>query len=197
MIETALATLGEVAATANKVKDIAMAEIASRLESAEALEKATSKIEKASGTIDNPRYIITRNESLEGDRHPITGVEFVKKTVELPNGEYIEGVFANFESSFKAEIPKDLYLDTDKAQFKECNKQLAEAIEKNPELKSKFSEEQLEQIKEGIKDGSAPDGYVWHHEPESGVLSLVDSETHARTGHTGGRSIWGGGSDFR
>ena len=28
------------------------------------------------------RYIITRNESLEGDNHPITGVPFERKVVE-------------------------------------------------------------------------------------------------------------------
>lgn len=197
MIEAALTTLGEVAATANEIKDVAMSEIASRLESAEAFVQGSAKMDKMSGTLENPRYIITRNESLAGDRHPITGVEFVKKIVETPAGEYVEGVFAKFDSQFKAEIPKELYQETDKAQFKECNKQLSEAIEKNPELRSKFSEEQIEQIKDGIKDGSAPDGYVWHHEAESGKISLVDSEIHARTGHTGGRSIWGGGSDNR
>lgn len=31
----------------------------------------------------------------------------------------------------------------------------------------------------------------------AGVLQLVDEETHAQTGHTGGREIWGGGSDYR
>lgn len=146
---------------------------------------------------ESPRYIITRNESLEGDRHPITGVPFERRIVEGADGEKIEGVFPKFDSQFDAKLPQELYLDTDKAQFKECNRQLSEAIDKAPELKSKFTPEQIEQIREGVSDGTAPDGYVWNHDAEAGKMQLVDFETHAKTGHTGGRSIWGGGSDNR
>ena len=146
---------------------------------------------------DRPRYIITRNESLENDNHPITGVHFVRKTVELPNGEKIEGVFPEFESVYDARVSENLYLKSDKEQFRECNKQLLEAIEANPDLKALFSDEQLEQIREGVVDGSAPDGFVWHHNEESGKIQLVDFETHSRTGHTGGRCLWGGGTDNR
>ena len=153
--------------------------------------------EKKESMSDNPRYIITRNESLENDKHPITGVPFERKIVELPNGEKVEGVFPKFDSLFDAKISEDMYLKSDETQFKECNKQLAKAIEDNPELKKKFSSEQIEQIYEGISDGTAPDGYVWHHDAETGKLQLVDFETHSRTGHTGGRSIWGGGSENR
>lgn len=146
---------------------------------------------------DAPIYLITRNESLENDRHPITGVWFEKRVVDLPNGERIEGVFPRFDSLFDAKIPEEMYIKNYKVQFCECNKQLALEIDRNPELKEKFSEEQLEQIRDGIHDGSAPDGYVWHHDAECGCLQLVDSEIHSITGHTGGHSIWGGGSDNR
>lgn len=30
-----------------------------------------------------------------------------------------------------------------------------------------------------------------------GKMQLVDTETHVRTGHTGGQNFWGGGSDNR
>lgn len=146
---------------------------------------------------DNPRYIPTRNESLENDRHPITGVPFEKKIVELPNGDKIEGVFPKFESLFDAKISENIYLESDKLQFKECNKQLLSEINNNPELRSKFSEEQIEQIEDGVLEGDAPDGYVWNHDAEAGKIQLVDFEIHSRTGHTGGRAIWGGGSDYR
>ena len=68
---------------------------------------------------------------------------------------------------------------------------------KDPEFRKQFSEEQIEQVKDGMKDGAAPDGYVWHHEPETGVISLVDSEVHSKTAHVGGRNIWGGGTENR
>ena len=146
---------------------------------------------------ENPRYIITRNESLENSRHPITGVQFEKKVVELPSGEKIEGVFPVFDSVFDAKIPENLYLQKDEVQFKNCNEQLLKTIERDPELKSIFSEEQMDQIHDGIKDGTAPDGYVWHHDAEPGKLQLISFDVHSHTGHTGGRTVWGGGSENR
>ena len=144
-----------------------------------------------------PRFIITRNMGLENDRHPITGVPFEQKTIELPSKEKIEGIFPVFDSLFSAELSEDLFLESDKTQFCECNKQLLEAIENDPGLKEKFSEEQIDQIRDGVSDGTAPDGFVWHHDAEVGIMQLVDFDTHTKTGHTGGRSLWGGGSEYR
>ena len=31
----------------------------------------------------------------------------------------------------------------------------------------------------------------------TGLMQLVDEIIHGKTGHTGGRNIWGGGSDLR
>lgn len=154
-------------------------------------------LDNKEGVSDKPRYIRTLNESLENDRHPITGVPFERKMVELPNGEKIEGVFPNFDSKFDAKIPEEMYLKSDKEQFKECNKQLLNEINSNKELKKQFTAEQIEQISDGVSDGTAPDGFVWNHDVEPGKLQLVDVETHAHTGHTGGRAVWGGGSDNR
>lgn len=144
-----------------------------------------------------PRYYHTLNESLENDRHAITGVPFEKKIIELPSGDVIEGVFASFESEFETSLPEDMFTLKDRVQFKECNRSLFEEIEKNPDLRSRFSEEQIEQIRDGISDGTAPDGYVWHHDAEPGRMQLVDFYTHSYTGHTGGRALWGGGTEAR
>lgn len=78
-------------------------------------------------------------------------------------------------------------------QFKEANSQLKNAIENDPEVRGQFTDEQIEQI----EAGDTPEGYVWHHSEEAGTFQLVDSTIHAQTGHTGGRSIWGGGNDNR
>lgn len=146
---------------------------------------------------DNPINIITQNEALEGDRHPITGVLFERRVITLPEGEKIEGVFPRFNSLFDAQIPEDLYLKSDYYQFKECNRQLLHAIDTMPSFKKLFSKEQIEQIREGVFDGTAPDGFVWHHDAECGRIQLVDADIHSTTGHTGGRLIWGGGSENR
>lgn len=137
--------------------------------------------------------IITRNESLEGDMHPITGVPFERRVIEVEPGHTVEGVFPKFESQFEAQLPKDMYEASDKKQFDECNAQLKDAVHKDPELRKKFTPEQLEQI----ENGDTPDGYTWHHDATPGKMQLVDSETHASTGHTGGRSVWGGGTEAR
>lgn len=153
------------------------------------------KVEKKdTGNDEKISYEIhTRNESLEGDRHPITGVPFERKTVEDSDGNEVTGVFPEFDSDFDAQLPEDLYEASDKEQFAECNKQLKEAVEKDPELAKRFTPEQLEQI----KNGDTPDGYTWHHNEEKGKMQLVDSDIHAKTGHTGGKTIWGGGNDNR
>lgn len=139
----------------------------------------------------NPTHLSTPNECLENSKHPDTGVPFEKMTVQMPNGEWIEGVFPKFDSLFDAKLPESMYLDNNPKQFKECNKQLAEALEKNPELKEKFTDEQIEQIYDGIQDGTAPDGYVWNHDIVVGKMQLVNVEIHAKTAHRGGRSTWG------
>lgn len=153
------------------------------------------KVEKKDTGNDEKIFyeIHTRNESLEGDRHPITGVPFERKTVEDSDGNEVTGVFPEFDSDFDAQLPEDLYEASDKEQFAECNKQLKEAVEKDPELAKRFTPEQLEQI----KNGDTPDGYTWHHNEEKGKMQLVDSDIHAKTGHTGGKTIWGGGNENR
>lgn len=163
-------------------------------ESSKAVDTPVAEIEAKE---NHTTYLITRNESLDGDIHPITGIPFERQTIELGTGEVIEGVFPIFDSAFDANISEGLFAESDYKQFKECNKQLLEAIEADPELKSKYSAEQLEQIEDGVYDGSAPDGYIWHHAPQPGLIQLVDANIHAGTGHTGGRTVWGGGNENR
>jgi len=135
--------------------------------------------------------LITRNESLEGEVHPDTGVAFERRVIGEPYN--IEGVFPEFESRFDAQIPQDQYGESDRTQFAECNAQLREAVRDDKELAKVFDKNQLEQI----ENGDAPDGYVWHHDADPGKIQLVDFESHAKTGHTGGRYVWGGGNDNR
>jgi hypothetical protein len=135
----------------------------------------------------------TRNENLEGKKHPETGVPYERKQIKDANGEQDEGVFPVFEKVFEVQLPEELLQASDAAQEKECNKQLKDAVDKDLDLAKKFTTEQLEQI----KNGDTPEGYTWHHNEETGKMQLVDSEIHAKTGHTGGKVIWGGGQENR
>lgn len=138
------------------------------------------------------RTVICRNESLEGDIHPVTGVPFERKEIEV-NGETVEGVFPQFESVCTVELPGDLHQASNRDQFTHANEKLSETVANDPELSSKFTDEQLEQI----ENGDRPDGYVWHHAENPGELQLVNREIHDSTGHTGGQAVWGGGSENR
>ncbi|NRB78684.1 MAG: HNH endonuclease [Saccharospirillaceae bacterium] len=139
------------------------------------------------------RHIETRNSSLEGDIHPITGVSFERTEVVDQDGEKVSGVFPKFESIFDVILPNENLGDSDNKQFRECNKKLYEDYESGNLDCSKFSDRQLEQIKNGDK----PEGFTWHHHEETGLMQLIDTETHDKTGHTGGKSVWGGGQDAR
>jgi len=136
----------------------------------------------------------TRNEALEGSKHPETGVRFEKKTIELDSGEKIEGVFPQFDSTFEAKLSKELYLESDSKQFEECGKQLKQKFNEDPEFRKQFSERAKDDI---MNERTPPYGYTWHHNEVPGKMQLVAYETHAKTGHTGGKIIWGGGNENR
>ncbi|NRG30197.1 HNH endonuclease [Bacillus circulans] len=138
-------------------------------------------------------HIETRNDDLAGEHHPVTGVEFESKVVRLPSGEVIEGVFPEFESEYTATLPESMYLESDDTHFSYANEQVADAINQNPELGNELTDLQIEQI----FANETPEGYTWHHSEEPGKLELIDKEIHAETGHTGGRELWGGGSENR
>ena len=146
--------------------------------------------------------LTTRNDGVTV--HSTTGVPFVReKFVDPDTGEIKEGSFPVFDSVFDTKLPEDLYLAPDSAQFAECNKQLQDWVNKNPELaKEKFTPEQLEVIKNNpikiqgpngktITVWKNPPGLTWHHNQKPGLMQLVDTKTHAATGHTGGQAIWG------
>ena len=136
----------------------------------------------------------TRNQSLEGTVHPETGVPFVRKVIDIGDGMKVEGVFPDFDSKFDVQLPEDMLKSSDVVQFNECNNQLKEAVEASiDKYKSIFDKEQIEQI----LDGETPDGYTWHHDAEVGKMQLVESDIHMKTGHTGGRTVWGGGNENR
>lgn len=158
-----------------------------------ALENAKNALENEKKEIKEPRHISTRNEALEGKTHEGTNVRYEKRTFKL-NGEWVEGVFPKFESKADVYLPKKYYMASDTEQFKYCTQQLAKRIENDPSLAGRFTKRQLEQIKNGEPRIS---GLTWHHNEVPGKMQLVDAKDHDICRHTGGRSLWGGGSDYR
>ncbi|TXC81894.1 HNH endonuclease [Metabacillus litoralis] len=137
----------------------------------------------------------TRNDHLNGFEHPETGVPFVEKTVDLPNGQVVEGTFPVFDETFNVMIAEELYLESDDIHFGVANDTLYQAIVENSNLANELRFTQSDVG--ALANGQTPEGYTWHHNEEPGHIQLVDEEAHANTAHTGGRAIWGGGSEFR
>ena len=148
------------------------------------------KLKKCTIDKDGVIHYKTDRCDLEGKTSE-NGVPYERRRIEI-NGIVIEGVFPKFNSLFDTKLSSD-NLKT-KAYAKECNAALKEAIANDPELRSKFTPEQIKDIEEG----RTPTGYVWHHNEEPGKMQLVKREDHDRAiggaAHTGGNSLWGADS---
>ena len=107
----------------------------------------------------------------------------------------VEGIFPVFDSKFNVIIAEDLYLEGDKVHFKLANDTLYQAIQENPSLAHQLELSQTDV--QALANGQTPEGYTWHHNEEPGLLQLVDEDIHEQTGHTGGRSLLGGGNEHR
>jgi hypothetical protein len=136
----------------------------------------------------------TRNDHLAGDLHPETDVPFEYIEVNTDGYEYA-GVFPVFESFYEYELPVSAFNGTDVYQFDKANFSLWLDIQEDSSIAEQLNLS-TEDIN-GLIEGETPDGYVWHHTEQPGLLQLVNEEIHATTGHTGGRQTWGGGSEFR
>ena len=138
-------------------------------------------------------HLKCRNEELAGKKHEVTGVRYVEKTITV-DGVKITVVVPELPYIFECEIPSEMWKNGDREIFKECTEQLRDYLEAHLEMKSQFSEQQLEQIMNGepyIK------GYTWHHSEIPGKMELVETKTHVLSGHTGGNSIWCGGIRYK
>lgn len=139
--------------------------------------------------------IETRNDHLTGGEHPDTGVAFETKTIELPNGDLVEGTFPIFDSPFNVVLAEEVYLESDSTHFRIANETLYQSIEQNTGIAIHLGLTHADM--EALAHNETPDGYVWHHHEQPGVLQLVEDDIHQQTGHTGGRELWGGGNSYR
>lgn len=174
---------------ANKIREITPKYLKEKLKDIKALP----------GTKDNP-FKLPRciNRKLEGKT--VNGVKFEKKVFKI-HGVYVEGVFPVFDG-IKVTLPKSfdkLYKElgnTDSKFYKktmeEATKALRDELEKHPELKKQFTEQQLKDIYAGKAKIT---GKIWHHYEELGeggrpIMQLVDEKQHAGCKHTGGSYTW-------
>ena len=179
----------KIADSADEVSDTAKAADAAD-DVSDTAKTTDTAVDTVDGAIDEYTQKITKNSHLEGKVHPETGVPFNEKYIDLSDGRHLKGVFPEFDSFAEVQLPEDLY----KAPFEEQKKYLLGALKEqvenadaNSSLLKKFTKDELEDIQNGI----IPQGFVWHHNEQEGLMQLVDSTIHAQTGHTGGMNIWG------
>lgn len=124
---------------------------------------------------NSTKNLVVRNGHLAGKRHPISNVQFSSQG------------FPMFAEKYAMTLPTRLLKSSSSTQFAHANKALKEGIQKSSTLRSKFTPNQITDI----KNGKTPRGLTWHHHQTRGRMELVSSTQHRLTGHTGGKSIWG------
>ncbi|WP_371025366.1 HNH endonuclease [Paraclostridium ghonii] len=112
--------------------------------------------------------------NMSGKTHPVSGVKFD-----------IDG-FPIFKSEYNINLDSVDYLKSRGTHFNRASKSLYSEIQNNAELTSKFTQKEIEILKEG----GVPKRFTWHHNQEPGLMQLVDRIAHRKTGHDGGFSIW-------
>lgn len=126
-------------------------------------------------TNNGNKFIHIKNGKLAGQKHPVTKVPFSSQG------------FPIFSARASMTLPLKELKSSNYTQFKLANIALKKQVNRNITLMGKFSKKQLKQIDKG----ETPEGYTWHHHQKVGHMQLVDTWKHEKTGHTGGRSIWG------
>ncbi|MGG4266713.1 HNH endonuclease [Peribacillus simplex] len=120
------------------------------------------------------RWITQKNGKLANKAHSVTKVKFTKKG------------FPIFSSKHNYTLPDKYLKSSNTTQFKYANKNLKASFDKKP---SNYNFDKNQRA--DIKNGKTPRGYVWHHHQDRGKLQLVNKKIHDKTGHTGGKAIWG------
>ncbi|WP_074396673.1 MULTISPECIES: HNH endonuclease [unclassified Halomonas] len=70
-----------------------------------------------------------------------------------------------------------------------ATRDLIAQIQNNPQLRSLFTDQQLQAIQSG--NAKIPD-YTWYHHQDRGCMQLVRERVHRETGHIGGEALSGG-----
>ena len=144
---------------------------------------------KALSNHNTPEVVL--NKDLDVKIHPKTGVKLVKKKYVYTDGKVVEDYFPEFDSYCDVNLPREIYKSARATHNNHCTMDLAEQIKNNPNLRKKFTDNQIKQI----EAKQLPKEFVWHHSEKEGLMQLVDSETHGNINHQGGFSLWGKEAD--
>ena len=148
----------------------------------------------------SPVRLQTINDKYENKY--LNGVLFKLRKRTLDSGLEVEVIVPQFKkhSIFEVKIPNHQIMKRDINQMTLAFMKLRKNLIANPELQKKFTKEQLQEIlhrKLSLSENTynVP-GYIWHH-TEDRSLQLVKKDLHDLVKHSGGRTIFGGGSTMR
>jgi hypothetical protein len=148
----------------------------------------------------SPIRLKTINDGYE-NRY-LNDVLFKLRKRTLDSGLEVKVVVPQFKkhSIFEVKIPNHHIMKRDRNQMTLAFMKLRKNLIANPELQKKFTKEQLQEILHRklslSKNTYNVPGYIWHH-TEDRSLQLVKRDIHDIVKHSGGRTIFGGGSTMR
>tara|TARA_R110001606_G_scaffold199826_1_gene347623 strand:+ start:313 stop:1314 length:1002 start_codon:yes stop_codon:yes gene_type:complete len=151
----------------------------------------------------SPVKIKTINDGLKETVKNGIKITYKRKTITLPNGLKISGIFPAFKHISKVKLPDYLLNKSDVMQMNYAFMKFKKKLLLDPELQKKFSKSEIEEmLSRKITSTKTPNykikGYTWHHSEEIGVLELVETKVHnAGIPHDGGSAIWSGGKVYK
>ena len=140
--------------------------------------KAKSLMIKFARTFWNTKYWPTLKLGLPGmagKTHSKTKVKFDEKG------------FPKFKSYTTIKLNRKYWHETRERHFYMANKILFKDTQRDARLRKKFTRQQIQELANNI----TPNGFVWHHHQDAGILQLVEEKAHSMTYHIGGYTIWG------
>ena len=140
--------------------------------------KANSLVIKFARVFSKVKYWPTLKLGLPGMAgkiHPKTKVKFDEKG------------FPKFKAHSTIKLNRRYWHETRERHFYIANKILFDETQRSARARNKYTRQQIHELANGI----TPNGFVWHHHQDAGVLQLVEEKIHSKTFHIGGYTIWG------
>lgn len=135
--------------------------------------------------VSKPLSIRTVNDTRMLDED--SDVPYNSRTFAITDSVSVEGVFPDFPVIYELFTGDDGVGNTRFEHNEMCNELLSDALSVDPSLWEIFTQQEIDEI----KNGELPEKYTWHHEPEIGHFSLVETAIHNENRHTGGYALWG------
>lgn len=114
------------------------------------------------------------NGHLAGKYHPVTKIIFNYQGFPIFAGP-------------KFKISAKYWKSNNTTIWNQIKGNVKDELKTNADFKKQFTQKEISDINKGIK----PANFRIHHHQNTGEIQLVHKNLHEKTGHTGGKTIWG------